>query len=283
MRSPYLSQLAQPLAGAAPALRSSRRWPLHADETRLPAAAPPAYASSIPADAGRVRPPALQAVREVFDSPPPSATASRQLTAPGAPRNAQSAASPPHTPRPLPPPGRRQAEPPQTIAADVRLPKAEPVVLSAPQLAAQRPAVAVSTAAPEASVEASPEITGSEVSDWSVPLPRAPAVEPPGAPALPSLRTEATRSTGQSPDAAVSGRRDRVPDDAGWTSLLSSRRSLNEPNGQSAAAAAPSLKIGTVEVRVVTPPLAAPPQQRTANASGTLSRGFVSPFGLRQG
>jgi hypothetical protein len=74
-----------------------------------------------------------------------------------------------------------------------------------------------------------------------------------------------------------------VPDDAGWTSLLSSRRSLNEPNGQSAAAAAPSLKIGTVEVRVVTPPLAAPPQQRTANASGTLSRGFVSPFGLRQG
>jgi hypothetical protein len=54
----------------------------------------------------------------------------------------------------------------------------------------------------------------------------------------------------------------------------------------SAAAAEPSIRIGTVEVRV-TPPALSPPPRRSAPAAmparGTLSRGFTSSFGLKEG
>src|SRR4051794_24990073 len=200
MRAPYLGQIAQPLAGATPPLRSSRRWPLRTDEARLPAAAPPAYATPIAADRGPTQPPAVQAVREVLDPRAPSANASPKLPrstekAPVAPRSAPPTPSPPRHPRPLPP-GPKQVEPPQTIAAAVRPPNADAVIVTTPQPAAQRPAVAASTAAPEASVEPRPERTGSEGSERrSVrPPPGAPAVAPPDAPELRTLGTEATSS-----------------------------------------------------------------------------------------
>jgi hypothetical protein len=304
MRAPYLRQIAQPLAGAAPPLRSSRRWPLRADETRLPATASPVQPARPtpiapdPAPAPSPAPsPASQAAREVFDPRPSAATAMRRLgrsieRAPLVSQAGQAAPAPaPGNTRSIAHPGPQQVESPQTVPADARLRHTDPDpgVVTTPERAAQRSTIAVSGVVPEASVEPRPEIARSEVSDRrSVRLPPgASADEPPGAPALPT-GTETTGSTGQSPAAVVSGvrgpDRDRAQDDAGRPSSLPARRSFNEPTGQPAPAPEPSLRIGTVEVRVVPPPaLAAPPQGRTANPSGTLSRGFVSPFGLRQG
>jgi hypothetical protein len=45
----------------------------------------------------------------------------------------------------------------------------------------------------------------------------------------------------------------------------------------------PAVKIGSIEVRVVTPVPPPAPQAPAAAAPTALSRGFASPFGLRQG
>ncbi len=67
-------------------------------------------------------------------------------------------------------------------------------------------------------------------------------------------------------------------------------RAPARPGPRNAAPLAPRVHIGSIEVRIQAPPPAAPPEQRPAAAvrqrpaaSGPLSRGFTSPFGLKQG
>jgi hypothetical protein len=67
-------------------------------------------------------------------------------------------------------------------------------------------------------------------------------------------------------------------------SLQQPGRGLAGQTAKSDQTSEPSFKIGTVEVRVVaTPPVAPPPPPARASSPGALSRGFSSPFGLRQG
>jgi hypothetical protein len=63
---------------------------------------------------------------------------------------------------------------------------------------------------------------------------------------------------------------------------------LEQPKQAPEKAPEPTVKIGSVEVRILPPALPTKPAPRapsvfSAAGTGTLSRGFVSPFGLRQG
>jgi hypothetical protein len=90
--------------------------------------------------------------------------------------------------------------------------------------------------------------------------------------------------TAQQPSRLLSDPDDRPAADFIRTPAQPAGRSFVAPMIRSGQAAEPSLKIGTVEVRVMPAPQLAPPlPARAANPPGALSRGFSSPFGLRQG
>src|SRR5437899_2439356 len=116
MRASYLRQIARPVAAEVPVLNPSRRWPLRADEQRVPA--------------------------------PPSATMPQQPE----PAAAKAVTDPAWTPVPTPPPARSELEPRSTRPPSS--PEVQPDVTpaaSSPSVAARAPS-APRTAHPVADV-----------------------------------------------------------------------------------------------------------------------------------
>ena len=293
MRISYLRQIAQPLAGGAPALRPSRRWPLRADEER----------ASTPRSATRPPPP----------TPPAAAAVIGPAQIPPMPRRpgprkseplSTHAPAPPEAPpdvaptAPLPSVPARQPSP-----AHVAGPIADaPIVRRhiAPQLpssaASQSPVIRDATGLAEAETGAA---RGAISRAPDAPLPAPAMIADDDHPRLLSQADPEPSHRAAAPASDLSSRRPparlRV---AGDRPAVDVAPPLREQPPQVLAplapikagdAPGPSLKIGSIEVRVVTPP--PPPVQprqplaraATPSSPPALSRGFVSPFGLRQG
>ena len=310
MRAPYLRQIAQPQATDMPALRSSRRWPFRPDEARLPASEPAAFhdVSSGPArDAisGRpltaLVPPLRQTAAERAPVGLPAETLQSE------PRSARSInwpqshlSGPPGSERH---PGIEPMRPERT-GPDRSLPPREVHRFAAPAPSAAvtlpmqdaaaplSPSSRITPAAGEATTRrghaTSPERSGDgpavvrSKTAARAPLPGETARTPERRTGKSATDAAPAAPTAQQPSRLLSDPDDRP--DFIRPPAQPAGRSVVAPMIRSGQAAEPSLKIGTVEVRVMPAPQLVPPlPARAANPPGALSRGFSSPFGLRQG
>jgi hypothetical protein len=304
MRAPYLRQIAQPLAGSAPALRSSRRWPFRADEARVLATEPPhaqevrsgpAPSEPAPSESAPSRAISSEPLRDSFSArtfpAAPDGLPQPPADIPIAMRPPDRSEPPARSRSPLQP---RPAEPWTSAPRSSRAPPVpEPTTTEGPPAPREIRPIAAATAMPDAvapshvAPSAIPE-RSRDLARTAEPSARAPlstAAESPRAPADRTDRSAPTSSSAeQTPPRPVKPL--RGPDDdrlAGMAppSLQQPGRGLAGAIAKSDQASEPSFKIGTVEVRVLPTLPAAPPAR--ANSPGALSRGFSSPFGLRQG
>jgi len=324
MPASYLRALASPLAGAAPLLRPSRRWPMRSGEERPPAPAAAAPATS----ADRVQ--------------SKSAPSTQTSTAAEQPRPPQSRASDTAAEQPPPPQSRatekrmpasesRRVAPNEPSVRSVRLRRSGTEIESVSLRNAPAPAV------PNDVVSVSPSrIIAAEAPDGTAPSPiertiqrratadaqqarQAPAPatsknDPKRAPPVATmLQSSRPRSDPASKETELSGEQ-IAPLTVAPATLKDAGRSgdalklkpvrtepiemsqvrpqppaLPRPVHSGRQPEAPSIKIGTIEVRVSPPPVApaAPVRARPAAAAKTgspsLSRSLTSAFGLRQG
>jgi hypothetical protein len=302
MRTPYLRQIAQPQAADMPALRSSRRWPFRPDEARLQVSEP-------------------APVHDVSSGPTPDAVGGRPLaalTSPARHAAAEGAAaglpagslqSEPRSARSLGRPQSHLSGPPRSEQHPGIQPAPTVPDPSSPPREMHRfaaPAPPVGTVMPPMQHAAPPSLSSritSAAGEAIAGRGHATSPERSGDERGVVVRSEAA-ARGSSPGETAHGpeRRsgksaaDVVP--AGPTAQQPSRllsgpddpptqpagRGFVAPMIRSGPAAEPSLKIGTVEVRVMPAPQPVPlPPACAANPPGALSRGFSSPFGLRQG
>ncbi len=316
MRASYLRQIAQPFDARTPPLTPSRRWPMRVGEERPPAAVDasdpfpavpqPPIAEAPPGESDRPMPVAVAtspssavatkaemtgevprsalvqdtaapeiAAPSFHAQPIPTERAIPEITAPqsaGRPRVQRKSAPPSAM---LPRVQRKSAPQPQahavvaTVSSPTQSPAVVPIQNSAgpwvsPAIVTReplpQPAVVPSLAAPSnrpmAKAVAAPPLV-------SAPAPSHPRAEGLAAPSAPAA----------TPPPSVVPPPQRPP-------AMPQRMRPNElPNT--------TVRIGSIEVRVTPPPAPPlpPPAASPARAADTpaLSRGFASPFGLRQG
>jgi hypothetical protein len=290
MRMRYLRQLTQPLTAGVSALKPSRRWPMRADEQRVPAQASPLSPANEPIERGRV---AAQHAREPRQ-PDARETGTPPLPAPG--------------PRPAPrlqPPAIRGLASPDLVTTPPRAPPEGPAPPGAPspppsiQVPAARSTVVAEASAHHEAAAGHASAPGILAQAKPTPHRGADAPRPPESPRL--------KLTDAEPQVDAPHRPEPLRSIATPTAAMLSSSVAAEPHtserlrfdradapSRSGAAAGPSLKIGTIEVRVAAAPPApgplpapAPPHGPPSPAAAptrpsALSRGFASPFGLRQ-
>jgi hypothetical protein len=319
MRMPYLRQLTQPLTGGVSALRPSRRWPMRADEQRVPVQASPRPPAHGPIDPGAVAAPHAREARQPdvheTGTPPALAPGPRpplrlQLSAIRGLASPDLVTAPIRTPPegPLAPAG-APSPPPSS-----HVPVARPVVVaeasahheaaaghaSAPGTVGQaKPTSPRGSDAPRPPESPRPKLTDAEL--LRPPTPHADASSPPESVRPKTAASEPSRRV-DAPPRPEPLRSIASPAAAMLSSSVAAepqphdhlRFDRPEAPARSGAAAGPLLKIGTIEVRVAAaspppgpPPAPAPPHGPRSPAAApsrptALSRGFASPFGLRQ-
>ena len=316
MRTSYLQQIARPPAAHAPQLTPSRRWPLRAGEERPPAA-PPLAEAVVPTATATISaaPPAKS------DRPPPIPVAAPAHAPVQLPRFR--ARPPPlqswrFRPKIHPPPRvqRKRASQPQVTlpmhaAVITKADSAEPQAPVSPIIAASagdnpliiapsEQTITKFTAAAPAAVSVSAAQARSEPAGTA----SARAVTP----ALPSPLIAAsagdnplliappeqtiTKFTAAAPAAVSVSAAQARSEPAGTASARAVRPALpaGEPLPQRPPPMRPAepvnttVRISSIEVRVAPPPAPPTPPAPPALAPvQALSRGFVTPFGLRQG
>jgi hypothetical protein len=315
MRMPYLRQLTQPLTAGVSALKPSRRWPMRADEQRVPVQTSPRPPAHGPINPGAVAAPHAREARQ----PDARETGTPPLPAPG-----------PRPPLRLQPPAIRGLASPDLVTApprappgapspppSIHVPVARPAVVeeasahhetaaghvSAPGILAQaKPTPHRGADAPRPPESPRPKPTDAEPLRRPTPIPhaRADTSSPPESPHLKATDAEPSRPV-DAPPRPEPLRSIATPTAAMLSSSIAAEPHASErlrfdradAPSRSGAAAGPSLKIGTIEVRVAAAPPAgpspapAPPHGPRSPAAApsrptALSRGFASPFGLRQ-
>lgn len=251
-RGSYLQQVAPPVQTWGPQLVPSRRWPLRAGEERQAAPADP-FASR-PGGRETAQPGPAAAPTSLFpraDHQPgvaiPETVHSRALSAP-------MAVSSPS--RPV-----GEATMPELRPSASLPPRMQPrpsAVVPSPHSAAMREPGAGPERLDPIRVAASARPTAASARRPSTDARAGLDAVSVNAPPRPPAATEPQRSE---PPRPVTPRSAEPPARA------------REPQG-------PAVRIGTIEVRVMAP---VPPAPSVPPASAALSRGFVSPFGLRQG
>jgi hypothetical protein len=244
MRSSYFNQIARPLAARAQRLMPSRRWPQRAGEER------PGVDQTLAAP--------LPPAPPVAAKPPP--IAAKEIWRPGIDSEG--------APVDQPPAAQRTSEIMSDFAAGSSAP-AEPLAaapsITPPLKSAAPPAPAqrldTSVAPPLIAPQHSPPVAGLTVPSAPAPAEQAASA---GAPAALLAMAPMPQASPRPPPV------------------------LPPPRVRPAEPAATIVRIGSIEVTVAPPPAPPPPAsapvaRAPAAPPSTLSRGFVSPFGLRQG
>jgi hypothetical protein len=310
MRASYIRQIARPFGVPAPQLTPSRRWPLRTGEERPPAiptvAEPFAVAPLLP-------PPTVSVPHERQDAAPPQPMPSMPPPV-VATEIEPSAVDGKTTPTDEPPstarapdmkpeltvasPAPDETQPPAPVIADSVAPlSAAPPRLqrkSAPQR--QAPSahtatpwpirVATPVAKPPAAERPLPPTDGTAAlvpsDSTAVPPPIAPQHRPAAKPAAPSIPSSPARAEPPAAEAV------HIPASPPAIAPQQQRAPALPPRLRPAEPAGTTVRIGTIEVKVAPPPAppspASPPSPPARAApQPALSRGFASPFGLRQG
>jgi hypothetical protein len=321
MRMPYLRQLTQPLTAGVSALKPSRRWPMRADEQRVPAQASPLPPANEPieraaAAAPRAREARQPDARETGTPPSPApgpwpplrlqTPAIRGLASPdlvtAPPRAPPDGPAPPGAPSP-PPSSHVPVTRPAVVAEASAHHEAAAGHSAHGILAHAKPTPRRDADAPRPPESPRPKPTDAEPPRRAKPIPHASAdaSSPPESPHLKPAEPEPSRPV-DAPSRPEPLRSIAPPAAAMLSSSVAAEPRASErlrfdradAPSRSGAAAGPSLKIGTIEVRVAAappapgpPPAPAPPHGPRSPAAApsrptALSRGFASPFGLRQ-
>jgi hypothetical protein len=291
-RGSYLQQVAQPPQARGTQLVPARRWPLRAGEERQAAPAEPfASRPAAPALPVTTSPPSsLPSAPVVLPHPAPETAVppAREIAQPdpaSAARGESGRTEQPHAANLETTLSRRPmstltpAAPPSRPVSDAPAQEAHSSASLPPQILP--PASPVSPSPPSAAMR-DPGTVRARLD----PIPATATARPTSAPAL---RPPPTRVEPHSPAGLdgmpISATHD--PPAAAGSPPVAPPRPVAPRPGEPAAGArepqGPAVKIGSIEVRVVTPVPPPAPQAPAAAAPTALSRGFASPFGLRQG